>query len=79
LVSTVSDDGDGMRFSVSLPSLTPRFRYALKTLHDFPEANFLPLLLLLVDTQLSTRKSRWSRVGTSKVLLDFYPFIYLVR
>jgi hypothetical protein len=26
-----------------------------------------------------TRKSRWSRVGTSKIILDFYPVICLVR
>ena len=25
------------------------------------------------------RKSRWSRVGTSKIILDFYPVICLVR
>ncbi len=30
------------------------------------------------DSQ-GTRKSRWSRVGTSKIILDFYPVIYLVR
>jgi hypothetical protein len=26
-----------------------------------------------------TKKSRWSRVGTSKIILDFYPVICLVR
>jgi hypothetical protein len=26
-----------------------------------------------------TKKSRWSRVGTSKIILDFYPVVCLVR
>jgi hypothetical protein len=30
------------------------------------------------DSQ-GTRKSRWSRVGSSKIILDFYPVICLVR
>ena len=33
----------------------------------------------LLSVLKGTRKSRWSRVGTSKIILDFYSVICLVR
>ena len=80
LSPTVSDgDGTGPHFCGPLPPSSPRFRdIALKTPDEFPStASFFTLFF--VGTQTGTRKSRWSRVGTSKIVLDFYPVMCLIR
>jgi hypothetical protein len=41
--------------------------------------SFSPFFPLLVCPGESTLKSRLGRVGTSKIILDFYPFICLVQ
>jgi hypothetical protein len=54
-------------------------RHVLKRLTNFLTIQFLFTLFYGVTLSQGTRKSRWSRVGTSKIILDFYPVICLVR
>jgi hypothetical protein len=80
LTSTVSGDDTGARFCVSL-STSPHFSAACpEKTYEFPEnpVFFYPFLWGGTLSQ-DTRKSRWSRVGTSKIELDFYFVICLVR
>jgi hypothetical protein len=55
---------------------TPRFDGVpprLKTLTEFPEKTiFTTFFSSVLTLSHSSRKSRWSRVGTSKIILDFY-------
>ncbi len=79
LAPTASGDGARERFCVSLSPSPPR---TLKTLDEFVEKTVLLKKKFLepsVNLRHSTRKSRWSRVETSKIILDFYPVICLVR
>ena len=80
LALTASGDGAGAHFCVTLPLSSQRFR-GMTWKH---RTNFLKKSVFLPfweggDLSYRTRKSRWSRVGTSKILLDFYPVISLVR
>jgi hypothetical protein len=66
LVPTTSGDGAGERFCASLPP-SPHFSGSLRK--DF--TNFVHFYTFFVgDPQVEgTRKSRWSRVGTSKIII----------
>ena len=52
---------------------------APKTLVEFQESQSLPLSFVVGPVSYHLEKSRWSRVGTSKIILDFYPVNCLVR
>jgi hypothetical protein len=65
LEPTTSDDVAGARFCSSLPPSPPPFL-----------GN--PSLLPFLET-ISHKKTRWSRVGTPKIILDLYHVICLVR
>jgi hypothetical protein len=54
-------------------------RHVLKRLTNFLTIQFLFTLFYGVTLSQGTRKSRWSRVGISKIILDFCPVICLVR
>jgi hypothetical protein len=73
-------DDAGPRFCEPLPTSSPRFRdIALITLDEFPPTATFCTLFFCWNPTSDTRKSRWSRVGTSNIILDFYPVICLVR
>jgi hypothetical protein len=54
-------------------------RHVLKRLTNFLNPAFLCPFSWGGTLRQGTRKSRWSQVGTSKIILDFYPVICLVR
>jgi hypothetical protein len=91
LAPTESDDDTGALFCVPLPPSphlssacpvkTHEFQIQLFFALFYPAENpafFSPFLWGWTLSQ-DTRKSRWSRVGTSKIILDFYHVICLVR
>jgi hypothetical protein len=76
LPPTVSDDDTGTLFCTPLPS-SPHFSVACpEKTHEFPENPdfFCPFLWGGTLSQ-TTQKSRWSRVGTSKIILDLVRWI----
>ena len=78
LAPTASGDGAGARFCAPLPP-SPHFSAACpgKTSRiSWKSSFFFPMG---GPQSKGTKKSRWSRVGTSKIILDFYPVICLVR
>ncbi len=77
LVPTASGDNAGPRFCAPLPPSPPRLkRIAFLKRADLKWQFSGPLFF---GPRWSTKKSRWSRVGTSKIILEFYPLMYLVR
>ena len=68
LAPTASGDGAGERFCASLPP-SPHFSGACQTrLEEFSKKSSI-FTLFGGDPQVEgTRKSRWSRVGTSKII-----------
>ena len=68
LPPTASGDGAGARF-VSTDCVR-RWRWC---------ALLCAITAWLLSVTKGTKKSRWSRVRTSKIILDFYPVICLVR
>jgi hypothetical protein len=79
LPPTVSGDGAGVRFCVTLPTSSHFSTSCPEKTHEFPENTvFCPFLWGGTLSQ-GTRKSRWSQVGISKIILDFCFVICLVR
>ncbi len=72
------------RFCVTLPLRRLIFLHVFsalswKHLTNFLEKPFFLPFFFLGTLSQDTRKSRWSRVGTSKIISDFYSVICLVR
>ena len=63
--------------SASVRHCRLRLKYQTRV-EEFPK-NRAFLNFLGGPSSRRSRKSRWSRVGTSKIILDFYPVICLVR
>ncbi len=69
LTPTASGDDAGERFCASLPP-SPHFSGAYqRRLHEFLFLKIRPFCTFWGDPKVEvTRKSRWSRVGTSKII-----------
>ena len=68
LVPTASGDGAGERFCAPLPP-SPHFSGACpERLDEFPKIGHFYTFLWGGPQVEGTRKSRWSRVGTSKII-----------